>query len=134
MTLIRICLSVGVLAFLLAPAGISVAQGTPDGVTPAVEAVCSKVRGGAEYGLCVAYCEANDCDLEPGSQECSMLRKKYAVITGVSRRRSPAIFFVAFLCAAISAEPRYVRTCESNAAFEYLEAFQTPLVMYAAVR
>ena len=25
--------------------------------------MCSKVRGSAGYGLCVAYCEANDCDL-----------------------------------------------------------------------
>jgi hypothetical protein len=84
MTLIRTCLAVGLLAFLLAAAGTSVAQGTPDGVTPAVEAVCSKVRGGPGYGLCVAYCEANDCDLEPGSQECTVLREKYAKITGSS--------------------------------------------------
>ena len=84
MTLIRTCLAVGLLAFLLAPAGTSVAQGTPDGVTPAVETVCSKVKGGAGYGLCVSYCEANDCDLEPGSHECAVLRKNYAKITGSS--------------------------------------------------
>ena len=84
MTLIRTCLAVGLLACLLAP-GISVAQGTPDRVTPAVEAMCSKVRGGAAgYGLCVAYCEANDCDLEPGTQECAKLRERYTAITGSS--------------------------------------------------
>lgn len=83
MTLLRTCLAVGVLAFPLAPASTSVAQGTPDGVTPAVEAVCSKVKG-AGYGLCVAYCEANDCDLEPGSRECARLRENYTAITGSS--------------------------------------------------
>ena len=63
-----------------------------------------------------------------------MKARKYAVITGVSRRRMPAIFFVAFRCAATSAEPRYVRACASNVAFAYLDAFQMPFVMYAAVR
>ena len=52
--------SIGLLALILGSAGAASAQGTPDGVTPAVEAVCSKVKGGAGYGLCVAYCEAND--------------------------------------------------------------------------
>ena len=80
----RVWFSIGLLALVLGPAGAASAQGTPDGVTPAVEAVCSKVRGGPAYGLCVAYCEANDCDLEPGSRECAALRKNYARITGSS--------------------------------------------------
>ena len=37
---------------------------TPDGVTPANEGVCDVVMGGSPglYGLCVAYCEAQDLD------------------------------------------------------------------------
>ncbi|ETX06726.1 hypothetical protein [Candidatus Entotheonella palauensis] len=34
---------------------------TPDGRTPAEETVCDELEG-ALYGLCVAYCEAMDCD------------------------------------------------------------------------
>jgi len=38
------------------------AQGTPDGVTPANENICSELQGGTPslYGLCVAFCEAQD--------------------------------------------------------------------------
>lgn len=38
---------------------------TPDGSTPANEGVCDVLRGGTPglYGLCVAYCEAQDLDL-----------------------------------------------------------------------
>jgi len=39
---------------------------TPDGTTPANEGVCDVVQGGSPglYGLCVAYCEAQDLDTE----------------------------------------------------------------------
>jgi hypothetical protein len=38
---------------------------TPDGETPANEGVCDQLQGGSPglYGLCVAYCEAQDLDL-----------------------------------------------------------------------
>ena len=38
---------------------------TPDGSTPANEGVCNVLQGGTAglYGLCVAYCEAQDLDL-----------------------------------------------------------------------
>ena len=38
---------------------------TPDGETPANEAVCDILQGGTPglYGLCVAYCEAQDLDM-----------------------------------------------------------------------
>ena len=38
---------------------------TPDGETPANEGVCDMLHGGTPglYGLCVAYCEAQDLDL-----------------------------------------------------------------------
>jgi len=43
--------------------GILYAQ-TPDGITPANEDVCDPLKGGTPglYGLCVAYCEAQDFD------------------------------------------------------------------------
>lgn len=56
-----------VLPFLLALAGTCVLVAaestatTPDGATPADETVCDSLTG-SEYGLCVAYCEAMDCD------------------------------------------------------------------------
>ena len=39
---------------------------TPDAETPANEGVCNVVEGGSPglYGLCVAYCEAQDLDAE----------------------------------------------------------------------
>ena len=42
---------------------------------------------------------------------------KYAVTTGVSRRRRPAIFFVAVRCALRSAAERYDFAAASKAAF-----------------
>jgi hypothetical protein len=39
------------------------AEGTPDGLTPANEGVCDALQGAATpslYGLCVAFCEAQD--------------------------------------------------------------------------
>ena len=40
------------------------AAGTPDGSTPAEETICESLRGATPglRGLCVAYCEAQDCD------------------------------------------------------------------------
>ena len=40
----------------------------------------------------------------------------------MSRRRNPASRFVALRCEARSGEERYVRACESNSLFEYLDA------------
>ena len=37
---------------------------TPDGVPPSQETVCSGLTGAA-FGLCNAYCEAQDCDVHP---------------------------------------------------------------------
>jgi hypothetical protein len=77
--LTRSWLVIGLL--LVAPAPVALAQGTPDGVTPAAEDACTGLMGAA-FGLCVAYCEANDCDLNPDSQACDRLRGNYAKITG----------------------------------------------------
>ena len=39
--------------------------GTPDGLTPAAEDICTKWGfSGSVKGLCNAYCEAMDCDSE----------------------------------------------------------------------
>jgi len=61
------------LVFLLGISLGTVQAQTPDGVPPANEGVCDvlKAQGVTPklYGLCVAYCEALDCDLqqlEPG--------------------------------------------------------------------
>ena len=55
------------------------------------------------------------------------------MITGVSRKSRPAIRLVAFRCAAISGEPRYVLAIGVEVAFAYFDAFQIPFDMYAAV-
>lgn len=50
----------------LAPiTAMGMGDGTPDGETPANEGVCNELQGGtpALYGLCVAYCEAQDLDI-----------------------------------------------------------------------
>jgi len=51
---------------LLALASIngSVNAATTDGLTPANEGICDSLQGGTSglYGLCVAYCEAQDLD------------------------------------------------------------------------
>lgn len=57
-------------------------DGTPDTDPPAEEQVCNGL-GGRAWGLCVAYCEAQDC---PGSEHpsCEVLRKKLADLLGSS--------------------------------------------------
>lgn len=63
-------------------AGNSIAS-TPDGETPANEGVCDVLHGGTPglYGLCVAYCEAQDLDVVgdkpiPNSRILANYRKK----------------------------------------------------------
>jgi len=73
------------LAMLLGTSGTALAygDGTPDGAPPAEETVCEDAGlMGAAYGLCVAFCEANDCELNPDTQACQVLRSNYAKITG----------------------------------------------------
>lgn len=74
-------LSAMALAAILLPASASAfGDGTPDTDPPAEEAVCDGL-GGRVWGLCVAYCEAQDC---PASEHpsCDVLRAKLADITG----------------------------------------------------
>jgi len=53
---------------------------TPDGMPPSQETVCSGLSGAA-FGLCNAYCEAQDCDVHP-RPSCPVLRRNFAKITG----------------------------------------------------
>ncbi len=64
-----------------AAAALAYGGGTPDGSPPAEETVCD-TETGAAYGLCVAFCEANDCELDPDTQACQVLRSNYMKITG----------------------------------------------------
>ena len=55
---------------------------TPDGRTPAEESVCTDAGlTGAAFGLCNAYCEAQDCDVHD-RPSCERLRKNFAKHTG----------------------------------------------------
>ena len=53
---------------------------TPDGVPPSQETVCSDLQGAA-FGLCNAYCDAQDCDVHP-RPSCEQLRKNFLKLTG----------------------------------------------------
>src|SRR5512139_1225383 len=55
---------------------------TPDGAPPSQETVCSGLTGAA-FGLCNAYCEAQDCDVHP-RPSCDQLRENFVRITGSS--------------------------------------------------
>jgi len=77
--LLAITLCVSVLGAFVA---ISSMARTPDGVTPAEETVCDGLVGAA-FGLCNAYCEAQDCDiLDPQRESCELLRENFERITG----------------------------------------------------
>ena len=53
---------------------------TPDGITPAKETICD---GFKPFGLCNAYCEAQDCDeLEMDTDSCQDLRAELEEKTG----------------------------------------------------
>ncbi len=55
---------------------------TPDGRTPAEELVCTDAGlTGAAFGLCNAYCEAQDCDIND-RPSCERLRTNFAKHTG----------------------------------------------------
>ena len=57
----------GVMSFVILVGAVSntAIANTPDGETPANEGVCNDLQGGSPglYGLCVAYCEAQDLDI-----------------------------------------------------------------------
>ena len=79
-TILSICL-------LAAFAGTALAQ-TPDGQTPAVETVCNTQMSGAPFGLCNAFCEAMDCELENDGDP---LTEPNASSTACNRVRRPRV-------------------------------------------
>src|SRR5215470_20414343 len=54
--------------------------GTPDGMPPSRETVCNGLSGAA-FGLCNAFCEAQDCDVHP-RPSCDHLRENFLKQTG----------------------------------------------------
>lgn len=71
--------------------GIAAAQanppesfGTPDGLPPSLEEVCDGTSGAA-HGLCIAYCEAMDCESsapQASEQACTRVGDRFVQITG----------------------------------------------------
>jgi hypothetical protein len=80
----RTLATLGAVALALVPgAALAYGDGTPDEMPPAEEPVCDTAGlMGSALGLCIAFCEANDCDESPRSQACEVLRAKYARVTG----------------------------------------------------
>jgi len=75
-------LVLGLVAMFGAQAAGAYGEGTADTLPPPAETVCEDAGlFGAAYGLCVAFCEANDCDLTPDAVACQRLRANYARIT-----------------------------------------------------
>jgi len=75
-------------ALVGAPAiALAFGDGTPDEQPPAEEQICDPAAGlrGAAYGLCVAYCEANDCEIQPDKHACQVLLANFTRITGDSQ-------------------------------------------------
>lgn len=68
--------------FLLAAALQTSSAKTPDGMPPSEEEVCSDLQGAA-FGLCNAYCEAQDCDVHE-RPSCAVLRRNFERLTGSS--------------------------------------------------
>jgi hypothetical protein len=73
-------LLVGVGAAILIAAAPGAFAKTPDGMPPSQETVCSGLTGAA-FGLCNAYCEAQDCDVHP-RPSCPVLRRNFEKTTG----------------------------------------------------
>jgi hypothetical protein len=81
---------------LASGSALAIGDGTPDASPPAEETVCDDAGlRGAAYGLCVAYCEAKDCDAFPDPKACSPLFENFTKITGAE----------AFPCDAITPPP-----------------------------
>ena len=88
-SLLRALAVFGLAGLLLGPTeALCYGDGTPDESPPAEEQVCDDAGLiGSALGLCIAFCEANDCDAFPDSKKhskkaCEVLRGHYARITG----------------------------------------------------
>jgi len=86
---------------------------TPDSFTPAVEEACTKYEGeGARHGLCIAYCEAQDCEnTKDSNPSCSTIAERfisYSVRQGYVKgpKEKPAI-----ACKVTSCTPEDAKYC-----------------------
>jgi hypothetical protein len=74
-------------ALAIAPAAVLAdhghGHGKPDGEPPDDEDVCEELSGAA-FGLCTAFCEAQDCPAHPDHPSCDELRKNFMKQTGLS--------------------------------------------------
>lgn len=80
-TLARLCQGLSSIA-----AALRAGAGTPDDDPPSDEEVCDDLSGRA-FGLCTAFCEAQDCDA-PGKKNntsCDQLRENFGRLTGIPR-------------------------------------------------
>ena len=70
-------------AMLLVCVSSASALGTPDDMPPAEETVCG-AESAPGRGLCVAYCEAMDCDSDPNANQnaCDNVKSKWQDKTG----------------------------------------------------
>ena len=83
-TMFAVTLAAMLAAATMLPArALAYGNGTPDTDPPAEESACDAAGlRGAAFGLCIAYCEANDCEIQPDKHACGVLRANYARITG----------------------------------------------------
>ena len=106
--LVAVLFGIGVL-LLGSPASAQ----TPDSFTPAVEEACTKYEGeGARHGLCIAYCEAQDCDnTKAANPSCATIAERfisYSVKQGYVRgpKEKPAI-----ACKVTACTPEDAKYC-----------------------
>ena len=71
---------------------VTVAAQTPDGQTPANEGICDILQGGTPglYGLCVAYCEAQDLDtvFDPRDPNSVKLMPNQKILANYHKRKA----------------------------------------------
>jgi hypothetical protein len=83
----KVIILVTVVACICAVSVTGVSAKTRDGVTPAEESVCDALADGTPglFGLCVAYCEAKDCD-DPLS-DCGTSGEK--ILENYNKKKAP---------------------------------------------
>lgn len=88
---------------------------TPDGETPHTEHICEAARlTGQAYGMCNAYCEAQDCDVHERAS-CERLRRNFERKTGLGVFPCDcADSFVFDLDAGCVCDPDLLATCHAQ--------------------
>jgi len=94
-TMFRTLSAVTVAALLLTLAPVHANAQTPDGVTPPNEGVCDGLRADGVtkglYGLCVAFCEAQDCvPNDDGSLPQSCVASDKRILDNYNKRKLPS--------------------------------------------